>query len=250
MSWKPSILFVISFIGCNSQLEPCQVPPDGNMYPCLTLSRLKHDYQHTSFNGAWKPYSLTECYDSVYIYQLADGTASNLYLCHGKAGAQWTISDQICNQTDSHKRAYCQRARHDITYCDGDAWFVEVTEGDYEAGADGGPVVLNVMNASLCNDGMGSSEGDGISGGWVFIIVLFGLFAVYCCIGYIVNGYRNDGKWKEYGDNIPNYAFWRALPRMTIVGCNVSYQWVLGKMGRKQDEEETTPLVVDPKDEL
>jgi len=65
----------------------CAVPGSNNLYECVRLS----GFSDTMLNGVWKPWSLTDCYDGVYIYELSDGSLPDKYLCHGKAGNQWTI---------------------------------------------------------------------------------------------------------------------------------------------------------------
>eukprot|EP01083_Nonionella_stella_P259471 885895_1 len=91
-------------------------------YPCVELSGFTEDREGNVFNGLWIARSDTECFGGMYIYELSDGSLPNIYLCHGQTGYQWTISDTICDQSDDHRKAYCNRARHDIEYCDNGSW--------------------------------------------------------------------------------------------------------------------------------
>eukprot|EP01084_Bolivina_argentea_P050288 92466_1 len=72
-----------------------------------------------------------------------------------------------------------------------------------------------------------------LSGGSIFLIILFVTVTLYVFIGYIWNGYKNKN-WKRI-DNIPHYEFWKFLPAYVKVGCGISYQWVTSKVnGDKQ----------------
>eukprot|EP01083_Nonionella_stella_P234939 826639_1 len=143
------ILFIVITVGCFSQLTPCT--GDG-LYPCVSISRLKIDMDGNNLNGKWIPYSETECYYDEYIYQLADRSAAHLYLCHGSNAGWWTITDTICNQTDKHTKARCERNRHDISYCGmDDSWYVQTSEGNYDHGGSPPPVNIQTnLTASDC----------------------------------------------------------------------------------------------------
>mmetsp|Transcript_49159 Transcript_49159/g.44015 ORF Transcript_49159/g.44015 Transcript_49159/m.44015 type:complete len:292 (+) Transcript_49159:29-904(+) len=67
------------------------------------------------------------------------------------------------------------------------------------------------------------SGSNGLSGGWIFIIIFFTGFLLYCLAGFVYKGQKNK-EWKYW--NIPNFNFWRALPAMVLVGCKVTYQWL------------------------
>ena len=108
----------------------CNDPPSSNMYSCVKLSGFDTDLDGNMFNGVWIPYSYTNCHGGVYIYQLSDGSLPNLYLCNG-AGSQWTITDKICDSSDIHRKSYCWRARHDITWCSDD-FYIKQSAG-YES---------------------------------------------------------------------------------------------------------------------
>eukprot|EP01084_Bolivina_argentea_P050290 92468_1 len=88
--------------------------------------------------------------------------------------------------------------------------------------------VVIIPTSSACIDSAGK-----MSGGSIFLILLFVTISVYILIGYIWNGYKNKN-WKRI-DNIPHYEFWKFLPAYVKVGCGISYQWVTSKVnGDKQ----------------
>ena len=79
------------------------------------------------------------------------------------------------------------------------------------------------------NNGNLESQDDGLSTGWIIIIVFFSALIMYCIIGFVYNGKKRD----EY--IIPNYAMWKLLPKLTMAGCNVSYEFVRGLMNKGGD---------------
>lgn len=70
------------------------------------------------------------------------------------------------------------------------------------------------------------------SGGWIFIGILFGVIFLYCAIGYAINGHKTK-KWGNYKDNIPQLTFWKVLPKLVCVGCQVSYEFIRGLMNKQ-----------------
>merc|ERR1712228_897297 len=126
----PTLDPVTPTTGAPTSLYPaCQDPPSRNMYSCVRLSGFSAD----DFNGIWEPWSYTDCYDGVYIYQLSDGSQPNVYLCHGRDRYQWTISDTICNQTDDHRQAFCDRSFHNIAICGAGTWKIQNSTGLYSS---------------------------------------------------------------------------------------------------------------------
>ena len=51
---------------------------------------------------------------------------------------------------------------------------------------------------------------DGLSIGWIVVIVLLSVFFVYCAIGYAINGSKSK-EWGNFRNNIPNYGMWITL---------------------------------------
>lgn len=88
--------------------------------------------------------------------------------------------------------------------------------------------------------------------GWVFIGILFGVLFLYCVIGYVINGAKSK-EWGDYQRNIPQLTFWKVLPKLTFVGCQVSYEVIRGllnkKVGNESLMEETTEAGYDQDDE-
>lgn len=76
-------------------------------------------------------------------------------------------------------------------------------------------------NTEICSDSGNGDDGDsGLSGGWVFIILLIAAFMLYCVIGYVITGLRNkEGNMSDICDNIPNKEFWTKLPSLVCAGC-------------------------------
>jgi len=74
----------------------------------------------------------------------------------------------------------------------------------------------------------------GISGGWIFIIILVCGFFAYFCIGYIVMAVtvNKEGGFGDFNNNIPNRAFWSKLPALVIAGCAVTKDSVLGLVNK------------------
>eukprot|EP01084_Bolivina_argentea_P083598 151364_1 len=67
------------------------------------------------------------------------------------------------------------------------------------------------------------SQIDGMSFGWLFIIIFISCVFLYCLIGYIYKGIK-DKNWKDIQHNIPNYQIWKNLPKLVCVGCKISWE--------------------------
>eukprot|EP01084_Bolivina_argentea_P298371 514152_1 len=74
-------------------------------------------------------------------------------------------------------------------------------------------------------------ESSSLSGGSIFLILVFSLLGGYCVIGFIITGLRNKhgGGFKDVSANIPNRDFWGILPAYVYMGCCYSKQYVMGK---------------------
>jgi len=64
-------------------------------------------------------------------------------------------------------------------------------------------------------DGGGGSDDGGISGGWIFIIIMIGVAFLYFVIGLLVKKFAFGA---EGIDIIPNVTFWKALPGLVVDG--------------------------------
>lgn len=66
---------------------------------------------------------------------------------------------------------------------------------------------------------------DGLSGGWVFIIILLVGSFVYCVAGCV---WMNRREGATGTDMIPQKAFWAALPGYVLDGCRATWGFALG----------------------
>ena len=90
------------------------------------------------------------------------------------------------------------------------------------------------VNANLNNSGDDSS---GISGGSIILIIFFSCFCMYCCIGYIYNGYKNHGI-NDIQGNVPQSNFWFTLPKLVKAGCDISMEAMKGLCCIKEHNRE------------
>eukprot|EP01087_Luapelamoeba_hula_P022535 TRINITY_DN80_c0_g1_i2.p1 TRINITY_DN80_c0_g1~~TRINITY_DN80_c0_g1_i2.p1 ORF type:complete len:261 (-),score=42.12 TRINITY_DN80_c0_g1_i2:90-872(-) len=83
-------------------------------------------------------------------------------------------------------------------------------------------------------DGGDGDDDDGmpISGGWIFIIILVGLFFLYFLFGAIFMAWRKQARGL---DIIPNKDFWFALPGLFIAGHVFLWQKARGLCGAKYE---------------
>jgi hypothetical protein len=81
-------------------------------------------------------------------------------------------------------------------------------------------------------DGGDGGGGPAISGGWIFIIILFSLIIIYIVGGMLYNRYRRDLRGVEM---IPNHEFWFALPGLVIAGNVYVYQKARGLCGKSYE---------------
>jgi len=76
-------------------------------------------------------------------------------------------------------------------------------------------------------------DGPAISGGWIFIIILFSLLIIYFIAGVAYNKFRKDAHGVEL---IPNHEFWFALPGLVIAGNVYVYRKLRGLCGARYEE--------------
>jgi len=82
----------------------------------------------------------------------------------------------------------------------------------------------------------GGGSGDGLSGGWIFIILLLTLTPTYFGAGF----YLNRKKGLEGSEAIPNIGFWREFPTYVSTGCQVSLAATKSFIAKIRGQEETT----------
>ena len=64
----------------------------------------------------------------------------------------------------------------------------------------------------------------------------------YCLIGYSIKATKNQN-WSHCKNNIPNYFFWKTLPRFVLAGCAVTFDWIkFAFCGEKEHEDENELL--------
>mmetsp|Transcript_107668 Transcript_107668/g.131384 ORF Transcript_107668/g.131384 Transcript_107668/m.131384 type:complete len:243 (+) Transcript_107668:150-878(+) len=76
----------------------------------------------------------------------------------------------------------------------------------------------------------------GLSGGWIFIIIISSFFFMYCVIGYVYNGSKTKN-WSDVRSNMPHFGFWTTVPMAFYAGCKVSYSWTKEKCSKKYNTE-------------
>ena len=112
-------------------------------------------------------------------------------------------------------------------YMDDDAPFIGGSVGmrNYKVPASFTNVCVN--GCEMLSDDNGSSVG-----GWIFIGVVFGGILLYCLIGYIINGQKSKD-WGNVEGNLPHWQFWKVLPKLVMVGSQVSYEYIKGVLTKK-----------------
>lgn len=93
-------------------------------------------------------------------------------------------------------------------------------------------------------------EADTISGGSIFVIVLFVGFLTYCFIGYIVNAIlnRKDHTYWDCEANIPHLVFWIKLPTLALAGCCFTKDFFLALIGCDGSSSDKTQDLVSNND--
>eukprot|EP00486_Rosalina_sp_Unknown_P003944 CAMPEP_0201569734 /NCGR_PEP_ID=MMETSP0190_2-20130828/11580_1 /ASSEMBLY_ACC=CAM_ASM_000263 /TAXON_ID=37353 /ORGANISM="Rosalina sp." /LENGTH=201 /DNA_ID=CAMNT_0047992403 /DNA_START=291 /DNA_END=896 /DNA_ORIENTATION=+ len=101
-----------------------------------------------------------------------------------------------------------------------------------------------IFTKYACFNGQTSCAADdsGLSGGWIFIIILVcGLFA-YCVFGYIVMALtvNKAGGFGDFGNNIPNKSLWVNCIPLVMAGCSVTKDFLVGLTNRGGSDKEDT----------
>eukprot|EP00486_Rosalina_sp_Unknown_P010019 CAMPEP_0201582458 /NCGR_PEP_ID=MMETSP0190_2-20130828/85495_1 /ASSEMBLY_ACC=CAM_ASM_000263 /TAXON_ID=37353 /ORGANISM="Rosalina sp." /LENGTH=259 /DNA_ID=CAMNT_0048022411 /DNA_START=8 /DNA_END=787 /DNA_ORIENTATION=+ len=112
-----------------------------------------------------------------------------------------------------------------------------LSAGDvYEPGFGGCSYYLPIRTKYACA-GISCDADDasgGLSGGWVFIIILIcGLF-VYFVAGYVYMALtvNKEAGFGDFANNIPNRSLWCSLPSLVVAGCAVTKETIMGLMGK------------------
>jgi len=90
---------------------------------------------------------------------------------------------------------------------------------------------MNIVTSHICPGGGSSS---GLSGGWVFIIIL-----IVCIFLYIVAGcvYQRKKKGASGMESFPNIEFWRGLPGLVKEGFSFTWTKLRGLCGKGEYTE-------------
>ena len=127
--------------------------------------------------------------------------------------------------------------------CDPDANPYDTQRTDCGEEAQNCHYYIRVYTRSACPGGGGgddSSSSDGLSGGWVFIIIFISCLFAYCAFGTIYMGVR-EKDW-----TIPNAQFWVKVPSLVIAGCGVTYQRIMKMAGKDVGVEDDGYELNDP----
>jgi len=93
---------------------------------------------------------------------------------------------------------------------------------------------MNIVTSYACAGGAGGGGSKGLSGGWVFIIIL-----IVCLFVYIVAGcvYQRKKKGASGVESIPNIEFWRGLPGLVKEGFSFTWTKLRGLCGKGEYTE-------------
>eukprot|EP00461_Guttulinopsis_vulgaris_P004631 UN04633 len=69
---------------------------------------------------------------------------------------------------------------------------------------------------------------DSLSGGAIFLIVVFSLLAAYFIFGFLLCKFYF--KQPTIVESIPHVTFWMSLPKLYIAGCSVAISFVKSKI--------------------
>ena len=104
---------------------------------------------------------------------------------------------------------------------------------------EAGPITITVPQFSCtqtyvvptplaCPGSGGSPSKSGLSGGWIFIIILCVVIPLYVIVGCI---YKSQKLGATGMDKCPNVEFWRDLPALIKEGCVVTATKIRGLCG-------------------
>ena len=83
---------------------------------------------------------------------------------------------------------------------------------------------------AVCDHNSSKSDDEELSGGWIFIIMLLVGMFLYFTIGYVymASTVNKEGGFADFENNIPHRSFWCSLPFLTIAGCQVTKEFIMG----------------------
>eukprot|EP00483_Globobulimina_turgida_P002037 UN02039 len=112
----------------------------------------------------------------------------------------------------------------------GDGFYAIIVNNQvvYQGDGDFGESASTIFVVEQSELDSGSVAGQ-LSGGSIFLIIVFSVFMLYLISGYVVNMIQSEERnWRAITDNTPHYVFWTyGLWAYTKAGFIVSYQWML-----------------------
>jgi len=93
---------------------------------------------------------------------------------------------------------------------------------------------MNVVTSHVCPGGAGSPGGKGLSGGWIFIIILIVVLFLYIVAGCV---YQRKKKGASGMESCPNIEFWRGLPVLVKEGFTFTWTKLRGLCGKGEYTE-------------
>jgi len=92
---------------------------------------------------------------------------------------------------------------------------------------------MNILTSFVCQ-GSGGEPSKGLSGGWIFIIILIVLIVLYIAVGCV---YQRKKKGANGMESCPNIEFWRGLPILVKEGFTFTWSKLRGLCGKGEYTE-------------
>ncbi len=97
---------------------------------------------------------------------------------------------------------------------------------------------FEIYSQYACADrGGSSSNSGGLSGGSIFLILVFSLFAAYWVFGFVICGFLNGKDYADLKGSCPHCSFWTAFPALVAAGCTVTKEFIMQKAGKGQEQQ-------------
>eukprot|EP00486_Rosalina_sp_Unknown_P006564 CAMPEP_0201569996 /NCGR_PEP_ID=MMETSP0190_2-20130828/12025_1 /ASSEMBLY_ACC=CAM_ASM_000263 /TAXON_ID=37353 /ORGANISM="Rosalina sp." /LENGTH=280 /DNA_ID=CAMNT_0047993021 /DNA_START=31 /DNA_END=873 /DNA_ORIENTATION=+ len=101
---------------------------------------------------------------------------------------------------------------------------------------------IQIETKWACPDQVYTEDTTSLSGGWIFLIILFsGIFA-YFLFGWILCAFMNR-KDRGFGDvcgNVPHGTFWTKLPSLVFAGCCFTKDFLFGMCDKSGGDSNQT----------
>ena len=177
--------------------------------PCkndLDCGSSKKDYMAVQTKAGGNCHELATFNESVVPKE--KGNALELHYTGGESGRSFTA------------RWECGSSTYEVTSCEEETGTLTYT--------------MTIKSSLSCFGGSGSStEGGGLSVGWIIIIAFGGCVFLYCLIGYIICAKKNpDNGWGNVKANTPHLDFWCLVPKLTWAGCCVTKEFTVSTVNK------------------